>query len=110
MSAGRVPGGQNAAGIPWALLRGLKLPEWLGRNWRGPGGLPQRHSGKTFAPRIETLEPRTLLAATPFISEFMASNANGIQDEFGETSDWIEITNTVASPINLQGYHLTDDS
>lgn len=43
------------------------------------------------------------------ISEFMASNGNGLKDADGETSDWIEIANTGAQPVNLEGFRLTDD-
>ena len=33
------------------------------------------------------------VAAEPVISEFMASNQNGITDENGDRPDWIEIRN-----------------
>lgn len=49
------------------------------------------------------------LAADPLISEFMASNRNGIVDEDGDTSDWVELFNPGTSPINLSGWRLTDD-
>ena len=60
--------------------------------------------------RIELLEPRTLLAlTTPVISEFMAINDTTVQDGDGLFSDWIEVYNPTASPLNLSGYHLTDN-
>jgi hypothetical protein len=43
------------------------------------------------------------------ISEFMAVNDTGLQDEDGECSDWIELFNGGATPVNLQGWYLTDD-
>jgi len=43
------------------------------------------------------------------ISEFMASNDSTLFDEDGDDEDWIELHNTGASAINLQGWHLTDD-
>lgn len=43
------------------------------------------------------------------ISEFMASNGNGLKDADGETSDWIELANTGNQPVNLKGFRLTDD-
>lgn len=49
-------------------------------------------------------------AQTVMISEFMASNQNGILDEDGTASDWIEIYNSGATPVNLAGWRLTDDS
>jgi hypothetical protein len=39
----------------------------------------------------------------------MAANSNGITDQDGGTSDWIEILNPLATGINLNGYYLTDD-
>ena len=42
------------------------------------------------------------------ISEFMAVNAETIRDDFGESSDYVEIYNGAAHAINLDGYSLTD--
>gem|GEM_PF-458115 len=59
----------------------------------------------------ERLEPRTLLAASdPIISEFMADNTTGLVDGNGKRGDWIEIYNPGASPVDLQGWHLTDNA
>ncbi|WP_367870632.1 lamin tail domain-containing protein [Luteolibacter sp. Populi] len=44
------------------------------------------------------------------ISEFMADNADGLEDDFGDRSDWIELFNTDTVPVNLDGWWLTDDS
>ncbi len=44
------------------------------------------------------------------ISEFLASNLSGLQDEDGDYSDWIEIHNRSAAAINLNGWYLTDDA
>lgn len=46
----------------------------------------------------------------PLITEFQASNKGTIQDEDGESSDWIEIHNPGTSDINLAGWSLTDDA
>lgn len=43
------------------------------------------------------------------IHEFLASNQTGIRDEAGQRDDWIEILNRASVPIDLSGYHLTDD-
>jgi len=43
------------------------------------------------------------------ISEFMAVNNDGIQDEDGTYSDWIEIHNGHTDTLNLTGWYLTDD-
>ena len=39
----------------------------------------------------------------------MASNDQGLEDENGDASDWIEIHNAGDVPANLDGWHLTDD-
>ena len=57
----------------------------------------------------EPLEPRRLLAGWPIKSEFLADNAGGLTDAQGRTSDWIEILNAGDEPIDLAGWHLTDD-
>ena len=59
---------------------------------------------------LETLEPRRLLATTPLITEFMASNDSTLDDGDGNSSDWIEIHNPTDAAIDLTGWHLTDDS
>src|SRR5687768_10970848 len=58
---------------------------------------------------VEALESRVLLAGEPIISEFLALNSDGEQDNYGQRSDWIEIYNPGAAPVNLAGWHLTDD-
>ncbi|MFT5526743.1 MAG: hypothetical protein ACI9HK_004723, partial [Pirellulaceae bacterium] len=57
---------------------------------------------------LEHLEPRQMLAAV--ISEFLASNNSGLQDENSNTPDWIEIWNDDSTDIDLTGWHLTDTS
>ena len=51
----------------------------------------------------------SLLDASPVISEFLASNTNGITDEDGDNSDWIEIHNPGSTAVNLNGWHLSND-
>ena len=48
-------------------------------------------------------------AQSPVISEFLASNDDGIVDSDGDSSDWIEIHNPTGGTINLSNWHLTDD-
>ncbi|MGI8604613.1 MAG: lamin tail domain-containing protein [Verrucomicrobiales bacterium] len=43
------------------------------------------------------------------ITEFLAANASGLTDENAETSDWIELTNTGMTAVNLVGWSLTND-
>jgi hypothetical protein len=61
---------------------------------------------------VAALFSARLCAATSpvIISEFMAENNGLILDSFGNASDWIEFQNTTGSPINLQGWSLTDDA
>lgn len=47
--------------------------------------------------------------ATPVLSEFLASNRNSLNDEDGESSDWLEIYNQGTSTIDLGGFALSDD-
>ncbi|MCO6045237.1 lamin tail domain-containing protein [Aeoliella sp. ICT_H6.2] len=61
-------------------------------------------------PRFETLEPRCVLASTPLITEFMASNQDTLLDGDGNSSDWIELYNPTAESIDLAGWHLTDNA
>lgn len=43
------------------------------------------------------------------LTEFLAKNESVLPDEDGDFSDWIEIHNATASPIDLAGWGLTDD-
>ena len=43
------------------------------------------------------------------ISEMMASNGEGLLDEDGDYSDWIELHNRGHRPLNLGNYALSDD-
>jgi hypothetical protein len=42
------------------------------------------------------------------ISEFLAVNLNSGRDDFGESSDFVEVYNGTPSALNLEGYYLTD--
>jgi hypothetical protein len=59
---------------------------------------------------IEQLEARCMLAGEFIISEVMASNSSTLDDVDGDSSDWVEIQNTTAASLSLDGYHLTDDA
>ncbi|MBM48861.1 MAG: hypothetical protein CMP27_03375 [Roseibacillus sp.] len=45
----------------------------------------------------------------PLITEFLADNESGLADEDGDFSDWIEIHNPDPTPVNLNGWFLTDN-
>ncbi len=59
---------------------------------------------------FERLEPRVLFTAVPLITEFLASNSDGLIDEDGDSSDWLEIYNAGDTALDLTGWHLTDDA
>ena len=71
-------------------------------------GLRRNHGSRRL--EIEQLECRRLLAAQPIITEFLASNEDGLLDGNGISSDWIEIFNAGDSSIDLSGWYLTDDA
>ncbi len=48
------------------------------------------------------------LRADPVITEFLAANSKILADEEGKFSDWIEVHNPDATPVNLAGWFLTD--
>jgi hypothetical protein len=50
-----------------------------------------------------------VLAQGPLLTELMASNTKTLEDEDGETPDWIELHNPTAAPLDLSGWFLTDD-
>ena len=67
-----------------------------------------RFAKRTLRAAIDALEPRLLLANVS-VNEILAVNVNGLTDENGDHSDWIELRNSSASPQSLNGFFLTDD-
>jgi hypothetical protein len=55
-----------------------------------------------------TLDP-SVPASGLVINEILASNRDGLKDEDGEASDWIEIYNPGSAAVSLEGWSLTDD-
>jgi hypothetical protein len=72
----------------------------------------RNRNGRRLLSRPEALEARSLLSGLPgpIISEFLASNANGLRDADGDRSDWIELHNPTGSAVDLGGWSLTDDA
>src|SRR5688500_5806826 len=64
-------------------------------------------SSGRFGLQFERLEPRLAMAGV-VINEFLALNTDGLQDEDGQKSDWIELKNTDAAAVNLGGWILAD--
>ena len=67
-------------------------------------------SGRRRFLQFERVEERALLDARVIISEFVAANKNGIVDQDGDTSDWIEIQNAGDAVADLSNWYLTDDT
>ena len=60
--------------------------------------------------QLRTLEaPNLLQGAVPVLNEFSASNSSVIDDDNGNSSDWIEIYNAGQDSVDLGGYSLTDN-
>ncbi|MEM7532868.1 MAG: lamin tail domain-containing protein [Chloroflexota bacterium] len=53
--------------------------------------------------------PTGVTMSDAIISEFMAANNSTLYDQDGDSSDWIEVRNLSASPLDLDGWFLTDD-
>lgn len=67
-------------------------------------------SGSLLLGGVFLLLSHGVLAGAPFeITEFMALNRETLNDEDGDSSDWIEIHNPDATAQSLEGWFLTDD-
>jgi hypothetical protein len=58
--------------------------------------------------QISTNGAGTLTTSQVVITEFLADNGDGIEDEDSDTSDWIELYNGTGADVNLAGWHLTN--
>jgi len=65
--------------------------------------------GPVVHPWIETWGGPPVVAPTIVINEFLASNSTVNADETGAFEDWIELHNTGAVEVSLDGLYLTDD-
>ena len=52
----------------------------------------------------------SIAKAQVVVNEFSCANLSQYMDNHSDYEDWIELYNTSASPINLGGYYLSDDS
>jgi len=52
----------------------------------------------------------TTASADPCISEFCASNQDGLEDQNGDHSDWIEIYNPDQTAVSLANWYLSDSA
>ena len=66
-------------------------------------------SAVSFLPKKAEFEFFVLKVGSEIvINEFMADNSSAVPDPNSEFDDWIEIYNNSSSPINLNGYFLSD--
>ncbi|MCU0381542.1 MAG: chitobiase/beta-hexosaminidase C-terminal domain-containing protein, partial [Chitinophagaceae bacterium] len=79
-------------------------------------GVPIALSGNiTIKSRIlngttwSAIQEASFFVPTLKINEFLATNTNTIQDEFGVYEDWIEIYNSGTQPVNIGGMYITDN-
>lgn len=65
---------------------------------------PSAFAGTGWSFTFDPTEPKPDVV----ISEFLADNNNGIRDDDGARSDWIELLNQGLVPASLEGWFLTD--
>src|SRR6056297_3711140 len=61
--------------------------------------------GFAFAVSISNSSGQSLV-----INEVMFANHSTIEDEDGDTPDWVELFNSGNETLNLRGYQITDDT
>jgi gliding motility-associated-like protein len=49
-----------------------------------------------------------LLQSQVVVNEYSGANRNGITDDFGDNSDWIELYNAGGTAVDISGYFLSD--
>ena len=81
--------------------------------WTARPDVTTRYTLKATAPSGTTTATVTLGVGVrlepPQITEFLADNRKGLQDDDGDPSDWIELSNPNPYRLNLDGFQLTDD-
>ncbi len=98
----------------------LDIQPWPGYDFKGWTIVDSSHSGTTL---VESREMETIIEGDVTIiaglvrsqeipdlriNEIMASNSSGIEDEFGDKDDWIEVYNAGAEIVDLGGLFMTD--
>ncbi|YCM46862.1 lamin tail domain-containing protein (plasmid) [Verrucomicrobiaceae bacterium 227] len=106
-----VPNGAEANQIPvWAIV----LPSGGFQGTPTAADIGQHSVSLTKVAgdhRVELNRVVTVPAPTDvIISEFLADNDDTLPDEDGEASDWIELFNPTANPVDISGWYLSDDS
>jgi len=71
------------------------------------GRLPDGSNTWEFFPNSTPMFTNSMMPI--IINEFMASNDAAFPDENGEFDDWIELFNVGVQPIDIGGWHISDD-
>jgi hypothetical protein len=85
-------------------------PGVLNVSWAGANNI-QDLAGNPVVTSVwtYTYDP-TLPQDAPVLSEFVADNRKTLNDENGDSSDWIEILNPGSDPLELTGWYLSNDT
>lgn len=101
----------------FALMQVDASLDWRKWGWEDPtwtdGGANEIKSyiplRRSYVQATAPNNPIYMPPQTLFLNEIMADNDSVVADEMGDYDDWIEIVNLGSAPIDLGGYHLTDD-
>lgn len=107
------PASSITFGVPGQYLFGFTQPATgvVQVAWAASHGITDL-SGKPFVPTgswTYVLDPN-LPNTGVILNEFMADNNNTIEDEDGNTPDWIELRNLSGFDVDIGGWFLTDDA
>ena len=114
-------GGTDAARFSVVSAPSTIDPSNQGQIWVSfdPSGVSGEVAAQLTLPTNDAANPVTIInlkarvalieaGSSLRINEFLASNSSGLADGDGNRSDWIEIFNSGAAPVDLAGWHLTD--
>ena len=84
--------------------------QWLAECLEGDYCADLDHSGRVVGHDFAMLSSNwNVQNKKVLINEFVASNRNSLLDQYGESSDWIELYNAGEEAVPLGGWFLTDD-
>ena len=88
---------------------GYRFVEWQETGETQDTLLIDIDEAETFTAVFEK-DPDFVFDDALFINEFMASNSNIIEDEYGANADWIEIYNPNNKAIDIASFYISDDA
>jgi hypothetical protein len=95
-------------------LKAIPKPGYKFLNWSGGSNSTKNEitvslfNNSTFT-AIFAVDPNFTYVKSIVINEVNATNKNVVKDPYNENDDWIELYNPSEYPVDLEGYHLTDD-